>query len=138
MDLYAQNILDRYKHPFYKDKTLVPTCSHLEANHSCGDKVEVKVIFTNEKASSYSFSGVGCAISMASADMLGDVVQGLSADQVLKLSKDSIYEVLGIEISERRSKCALLSLMALQNAILGLRGEPLRSWPDYFADSFVL
>jgi nitrogen fixation NifU-like protein len=131
MDIYAQNILDRYKEPFYKDNEFQADMEHEEANHSCGDKINVKLKTKNEKIDSYSFSGAGCAISQASADMLGDVIDGLSADEVLELSKKDICEVLGIEISMRRAKCALLGLLALQNAILKDREETPRSWTFY-------
>lgn len=127
MDLYAQNILDRYKNPFHKDKKLDASIHHKEANHSCGDVVEVDLKMEDDKVTDYSFSGNGCAISMASADMLGDLIEGMTKEEVLKLTKEEIYEMLGIEISIRRSKCALLALLALQNSLLS---EP-RSWSDY-------
>ena len=131
MDIYAQNVLDRYKTPFHKDQSIKPAISHAEANHSCGDKVEVKLEMNGDKVSAYSFSGEGCAISMASADMLGDLVAGLALDEILKIAKKDVYEMLGIEISLRRSKCALLSLLALQNGIL-LNGKKAKlSWVDY-------
>ncbi|MBU0706196.1 iron-sulfur cluster assembly scaffold protein [Patescibacteria group bacterium] len=118
MDIYAQNILDRYKKPFYKDKKLDASIRHKEANHSCGDVVEVDLQMQGDKVTAYSFSGNGCAISMASADMLGDLATGLTKKEILKLTKEEIYKMLGIEISVRRSKCALLSLLALQNALI--------------------
>ncbi len=146
MDIYAQNILDRYKKPFYKDKFNLSgkrvagsgklnLVIHKEANHSCGDVVEVgmKFVETQNLASLqvYSFSGNGCAISMASADMLGDVIVGMNMEDILNFSKDELYEVLGIEISVRRSKCALLPLLAIQNGVLGHQKEALKSWKDY-------
>lgn len=131
MDLYAQNILDRYKHPFYKDKSIEPTTSRKEVNHSCGDTVTCQMALNKDSVTAYSFTGNGCAISMASADMLGDLVENMSEEEVLKLGKEDIYEVLGIEISLRRSKCALLPLLAIQNAILEHRKKDLRSWTDY-------
>ncbi len=127
MDIYAQNILDRYKKPFHKDKKLDAAIHRKEANHSCGDVIEVDIQMKNDKVANYSFSGNGCAISMASADMLGDLIEGMTKEEVLKLTKEEIYEMLGIEISIRRSKCALLPLLALQNA---LSSEP-KSWSDY-------
>lgn len=127
MDIYAQNILDRYKKPFHKDKKLNASIHHKEANHSCGDTVEVRIQIDGEKITGYSFSGNGCAISMASADMLGDLAEGMTKEEVLNITKEEVYEMLGIEISIRRSKCALLALLALQNALLG---DP-RSWSDY-------
>jgi nitrogen fixation protein NifU and related proteins len=118
MDIYAQNILDRYKKPFYLDKKIKSQIHHREANHSCGDSVEVKIQLDGDKITSYSFSGTGCAISMAAADMLGDLIVGMTKEEVQKLTKDDIYEMLGIEISLRRSKCALLGLLAVQTGLL--------------------
>lgn len=131
MDIYAQNILDRYKSPFYKGKTIEPTLSHEEANHSCGDRVRTSLKLKEGRLSAYAFEGEGCAISMAAADMLGDLTEDMEAEEVLALNKEELYEALGIEISTRRSKCALLGLLALQNAILSDRGEGLKSWSDY-------
>lgn len=120
MDIYAQNILDRYKKPFYLDKKIDAHLRHKEANHSCGDSVEVNIQLTGKKITGYSFSGTGCAISMAAADMLGDLIVGMTKEEVLKLTEKDIYEMLGIEISLRRRKCALLSLFATQNGLNNL------------------
>lgn len=127
MDIYAQNILDRYKKPFHKDKKLDTAIHHKEANHSCGDVIEVDIQMKDNKIANYSFTGSGCAISMASADMLGDLIEGMTKKEALDLTKEEIYEMLGIEISVRRSKCALLALLALQNSLLS---EP-RGWRNY-------
>lgn len=131
MDIYAQNILDRYKEPFYKGKKIAATVWHDEANHSCGDIVTVELELKEGKVANYSFIGNGCAISMASADMLGDVIDGLNTEEVLTLSKKELYEVLGIEISVRRSKCALLPLLAIQNGLLKHEGKEKRTWGEY-------
>lgn len=131
MNIYAQNILDRYKNPFYRNKFSCGDLEHKEANHSCGDSVYVKLKINDNKISDYSFEGNGCAISMASVDMIGDLINGLTTNEILGLTKEEVYEMLGIEISVRRSKCALLSLLAIQNVILRERGKELRSWSDY-------
>lgn len=131
MDIYAQNILDRYKKPFHKDKVTAADIEQKEANHSCGDVVDIQLELAGNTIKAYSFSGNGCAISQAAADMLGDLIEGMSAEEVLELSKEEIYEMLGIEISMRRSKCALLALLALQNALLKKAGKEAISWSHY-------
>lgn len=131
MDIYAQNILDRYKNPFYLNKKIDADLKYKEANHSCGDSVEVSIQVADDKITGYSFSGAGCAISMASADMLGDLVDKMEKDEVLDLTKEDVYKMLGIEISLRRSKCALLPLLALQNGILKRRRQEPKSWADF-------
>ena len=94
MDLYAQNILDRYKEPYYKDKIISETVSFEEVNHSCGDRLNSKLEVLNSKIVSYSFSGVGCAISQASADILGDLIIGKTLDEVLGMTKDDLHLLL--------------------------------------------
>jgi len=131
MDIYAQNILDRYKEPFYRDKAFEADVEHEEANHSCGDRVAVKLRLDGDKAAQYSFSGVGCAISQAAADILGDLIEASSRDEILELSKTEIYEALGIEISLRRAKCALLALLALQNGLLKSEQKPTKTWASF-------
>ncbi len=153
MDLYAQNILDRYKAPFHKGKSQSEErrakseeseqkssplhahrstlATHKEANHSCGDVVEVEMELNEERLKQYHFSGAGCAISMAAADMMGDLIVGMTEMEVLALTKEEIYEMLGIEISVRRSKCALLGLLAIQNGLLAYQNKEGKTWKDY-------
>ena len=117
MDIYAQNILDRYKEPFYKDKDIKANARAKETNHSCGDKLTIKLEIRKSKIENYSFTGVGCAISQASADILGDLVIGHTIDDILNMGEKELLEALGIDISERRMKCALLGLVVIQKAI---------------------
>ncbi|PIZ73222.1 hypothetical protein COY07_02225 [Candidatus Peregrinibacteria bacterium CG_4_10_14_0_2_um_filter_43_11] len=131
MNLYAQNILDHYKTPHYQKEVADATISHHEVNHSCGDALSIQLKVDGDRIKIYGFKGQGCAISMAAADMLGDLIAELSMDDILALTKEDLYEMLGIEISLRRSKCALLGLLAIQNAILEHQGGSKRSWNYY-------
>ena len=128
MDLYAQNVLDRYKNPFYKDQMIESNVKHKESNPLCGDMIEAQLLINDDLVKKYTFTGQGCAISMASADMLGDLIIDQKISDIFNLNKEDVYEVLGIEISYRRSKCALLALLAIQNAILKYQKKPLWEW----------
>ncbi len=117
MNIYAQNILDRYKKPYHKDKEIQVSIEHEEVNHSCGDKLKIELEIESDKIKNYTFTGVGCAISQASADILGDLIIDEYIESVENMTKDELFEVLGIEISPRRTKCALMGLIATQKAI---------------------
>ena len=67
-----------------------------------------------------AFSGHGCAISQASADLLLESVIGKTLDEVKGLGKQDVLDLLGIELGPVRLKCALLSLKVLKGGVYGL------------------
>jgi nitrogen fixation NifU-like protein len=64
-----------------------------------------------------AFTGRGCAISQASASLLTDELRGKTLDEAARLTSDDVLDLLGIEISPARLKCALLSLDTLEHAL---------------------
>jgi nitrogen fixation protein NifU and related proteins len=72
------------------------------------------------------FTGRGCAISQASASLLTDEIKGKRIEDVAGFRADDLLEILGIEISPARLKCAMLSFDSLQALLdeLGLKSVP--------------
>jgi nitrogen fixation NifU-like protein len=56
--------------------------------------------------------------------MLCEHVEGRSLDEVKRLSKDDVLEMVGIELGPVRLKCALLALKALKAGVYGLSQWP--------------
>ena len=121
-DLYREQILDHYKNPRQKGLIESSDYSYEDDNPLCGDflhvdlKVDEKGIITDAK-----FEGHGCAISMASADMLLESLIGKKIEDAKKLSKQDILDLMGIELSPVRLKCALLSLKVTKAAAYELK-----------------
>jgi nitrogen fixation NifU-like protein len=123
-DLYREVILDHYKNPRHRGTLDPHDFTYEDENPLCGDKLRLDVqLDENQRVKAAAFSGRGCAISQASADMLTDSIVGKSLDEVKQISKDDILDMLGIELGPVRLKCALLSLKVLKAGAYGLAGE---------------
>lgn len=119
MDIYSETILEYFKNPPNKGQLIKATTKASEDNPLCGDKISIFLQIDNKgKITNATFDGEGCAISQASASMLTESIIGKSAKTIKKIKNEKIYEMLGIEISPARIKCALLGLTTMKKAII--------------------
>jgi nitrogen fixation NifU-like protein len=120
-DLYREVIIEHYKNPGYRGKLDPHDISFADNNPLCGDHIQIDLrVDTNGVVTEARFDGHGCAISQASADLLMESVIGKSLEEVKKLNKEDLLELLGIELGPVRLKCALLSLKVLKAGVYGL------------------
>jgi nitrogen fixation NifU-like protein len=125
MDMYAEVILDHYKNP--RNWQVLDPCDidHEENNPLCGDRLRLTLRVTDGVITEVGWSGEGCAISQASASMLGEQLVGKTLEEAQHISKEEVLENLGVQLGPVRVKCALLSLKVLKIGAYGLAG-----WKD--------
>ena len=116
-NIYMQNILDHFHNPENYGELKNANRHTLEHNPVCGDKIELFMVVDADKIVNLKFKGEGCAISQAAMSILSDEIIGLSVEDARKYSKDTLIELLGIDLSPTRLKCALLSLQAVHRAL---------------------
>ena len=119
-DLYRDYILEHSRHPHNFGVLDRPTASHEGANPLCGDRITLQVGVRDGTLAEIAFTGRGCAISQASASLLTDEVKGMTVEQAAAYRADDLLELLGIDISPARLKCAMLSLETLDAALADL------------------
>jgi nitrogen fixation NifU-like protein len=120
-DLYREVIIDRYKNPRMKGTLDPHDFSYEDDNPLCGDRIRVDLrVDEDDIITDAQFSGEGCAISQASADLLTESIVGKSLAEVKELGKDDVLELLGIELGPVRLKCALLSLKVVKAGVYGM------------------
>jgi nitrogen fixation NifU-like protein len=120
-DLYREQIIDRYKNPLLRGTLDPHDYSYEDDNPLCGDRIRIDLrVDGQDRVTEAMFSGTGCAISQASADLLVESVVGKTLDEVKQLSKEDILDMLGIQLGPVRLKCALLSLKVLKAGVYGI------------------
>jgi nitrogen fixation protein NifU and related proteins len=120
-DLYRDNIIDHYKNPQYRGHLDPNNIEFEDDNPLCGDHIEVTLrVDESGQVTDGRFEGKGCAISQASADLLIESVIGKKMEDVKKLSRQDVLDLLGIELGPVRLKCALLPLKVLKAGVYGL------------------
>lgn len=82
-------------------------------------RIELKVDKRSQSVADIKFSGEGCAICLASTSMLTENAKGRTISCLKTFKKDDIVNMLNINLSPIRLKCALLCLETLQRAIEG-------------------
>ncbi|MFP8890925.1 Fe-S cluster assembly sulfur transfer protein SufU [Natrialbaceae archaeon A-CW2] len=122
-DMYRQQILDHYKSPRNYGELEDPTFTHIGENPMCGDEIRMDVRLDGEEIEQVAFSGDGCAISQAAASMLTTELPGTTVDELLEMDRDDIVDMLGVEISPMRIKCAVLAEKVAQDGAKMYRGE---------------
>ena len=145
-ELYQEIILDHGKNPRNLRKTDNFNKDAKGYNPLCGDKVHVYLkLNENKKVEDISFEGEGCAISMASASIMTDLIKGKEENEVKEIvidflkmikEKDEIKTNLlkddektklmclsGVKQYPMRVKCATLSWHTLTSAIDNFQNE---------------
>ena len=123
-DMYRQQILDHYRNPRNYGELEDPTYSHVGENPMCGDEITMDVVLDDEDViQRVAFRGDGCAISQAAASMLSERLPGTSLAELQEMDRDDIIDMLGVDISPMRVKCAVLAEKVAQDGADIYRGE---------------
>ncbi len=124
-DLYRQQILDHYRNPRNYGELEEPTLSHTGENPMCGDTITMDIVLDDDeqKIERVAFSGDGCAISQASASMLSEKLQGVAIEELRAMDRDTVIDMLGVDISPMRVKCAVLAEKVAQDGVDIYLGE---------------
>ena len=124
--LYRDNILDHYKNPRNFGELEPHDLEAHDHNPLCGDELGVHVRVSGDgRIEDLRFHGQGCAISQAAASMASEELLGMKVEEIAGLRAEWVTDLLGIDISPTRRKCALLSLKVMRGATTDDA-----SWPE--------
>ena len=110
--LYSNLLLDHFRHPRNYGSLEAPDVSYEAFNPLCGDRIRIEVKLDNEIISEARFKGDGCAISMAAASLLTELIVGKEM-----ISDEELISALQSDIQPARIQCAILPLTALRDGL---------------------
>ena len=126
-ELYQDLILDHGKHPRNFRAQENPNCEMVGHNPLCGDKLTLYLTVNDQgTVEDASFQGSGCAISVASASMMTDMLKGKTAAQAKALF--AYFHLLCTEGAPEQVDPLLVSEddIARLQALSGVRHYPMR------------
>lgn len=134
-DLYQEMILDHGKNP--RNVGYLSGATHCQSGHNplCGDRLTLYVEADHEVIKQIKFEGSGCAISMASASLMTEMIKDKSFTDIFQLfslfhdmlTKDIVIDEVtldkltvfaGVKEFPMRVKCATLAWHTLKAALL--------------------
>jgi len=140
-ELYQDIILDHSRHP--RHFGALPGASHVAEGHNplCGDKVKIYLLVdANRRITDVSFEGKGCAISVASASLMTELLKGRTVEEAEGLmggflhlvrgesaqtleedDRERLEVMAGVSAFPMRVKCATLAWHAMKAALEGER-----------------
>ena len=137
-DLYTEVIGEHSRSPENKGELAAATVRERGHNPSCGDEITLELQIENDIIKDAAFTGVGCAISQASTDIMIDLMRGKTVEEAQRLAQlftsmikrevtdDAALEELDEAIALKnisnmpaRVKCAVLAWHTLEEVLKG-------------------
>ena len=128
-DIYTELVSEHSRNPEHRHALPGATCSLKGHNPSCGDEITLQLKVRDGVVEDAAFTGVGCAISQASTDMMVDLIRGKRVEEARALAQkfigieaeledlDEALALKGVSHMPARVKCAVLAWHTLDEAL---------------------
>ena len=117
---YSDEVLKHFRNPKNAGVIDNPSGVGTVGNRTCGDIMELFIKVVDNIIVDAKFKTLGCAAAISFSDVLCDVVKGKSVDDAMKITKDSLVEILG-GVPAPKLHCSLLAVDALHKAVEDFR-----------------
>jgi nitrogen fixation NifU-like protein len=116
-NLLREEFLEIYKHPAHKGTLQDPSVVSSGKNPMCGDEIRLQLKIENGRITDVKYDGIACSVSVISSDILSEELIGKTLEDVRKIDKDKLLELIGLNLTTSRVKCATLVLDSLKTAL---------------------
>ncbi|MCM3869383.1 MAG: iron-sulfur cluster assembly scaffold protein [Pyrinomonadaceae bacterium] len=121
--LYSEILLDHFRHPRNYGSLAAPDITCEDFNPLCGDRIKIELNLKHTVVEDVRFRGDGCAISVAAASLLTELIAGVDIKEVEAIPDERLISALESDIKPARVQCALLPLQALRTGLRDHKGQ---------------
>jgi len=125
-DIYREEIIEHYKNPLNYGKITGADIDKEDSNPLCGDSQRIMIKLNDKKRiQNISFTGKGCAISIATASILTEHFKGKQLSEVNLMTREELLDLIGLNLTPTRVKCAMLPLITMKKGIIEYESKSL-------------
>ena len=116
-NIYKEELMEIFKNPPNKGNIENPDTVSDKTNPLCGDEIHLELKITNGIIEDAKFNGSACSVSVVSSAFLTEEIIGKTVTEAKKIDKDKVLQLLNLNLTTSRVKCATLVLDALKEAL---------------------
>ena len=121
--IYREIILEHWKNPQNYGIIAAADIDMTDLNPLCGDEIHITARIKDNSIAEVAFESQGCAISRASASLYLEEIKGKLVSEVQKRTQQEVLNLLEVELTPARTKCALLVYVALNKGLADRRSS---------------
>lgn len=115
--LYGPRLMDHFRRPRNQRRLTAPSMVQEGVNPLCGDRVRIELAIAAGVAREAAFSANACALCVAAASVLTELVQGAPLDEIDTLTVDDLLRALEARVPTQRLNCIRLPLTVLHSGL---------------------
>jgi nitrogen fixation NifU-like protein len=116
-EVYSRTVLEHFRRPRNRGPLADPDIVHEGVNPLCGDRLRLQIRLDDDRIADARFVGDACAITIAAASLLTEMIRGLTVPTAVAIEDDRLVDALEAEIRPARRGCALLPLVVLRAGV---------------------
>ncbi len=115
--LFTPRVIEHWRRPRNFRRLEAPDVVHEAVSAVCGDRIRLELRLEGERVVEAAFRGDGCALAIASASMLTELLPGRSLAEAAALPDRVLLDSFDLSLPDERRGCVLLPLVALRGAL---------------------
>ncbi len=115
--MYAKKVMEFFKNPKHVGVIKNADAVGEVGNMKCGDIMKLYLKIKDEKIVKVKFETFGCVAAIASTEALCRIIEGMTIDDALKVTKKDVIKEMGGDVPAVKVHCSILAKEALEDAV---------------------